>query len=82
MLELEERFSALNERLSRMDIRAPVSGVVYGLSVFTPRSVIRAAEPVLYLIPQDRPLVITVQVPPIHIDQVFVGQNAVLRFSA
>ena len=82
MLELEERFSALNERLSRMDIRASVSGVVYGLSVFTPRSVIRAAEPVLYLIPQDRPLVITVQVPPIHIDQVFVGQNAVLRFSA
>ena len=82
VLELEERFSALNERLSRMDIRAPVSGVVYGLSVFTPRSVIRAAEPVLYLIPQDRPLVITVQVPPIHIDQVFVGQNAVLRFSA
>ena len=81
VLELEERFSALNERLSRMDIRAPVSGVVYGLSVFTPRSVIRAAEPVLYLIPQDRPLVITVQVPPIHIDQVFVGQNAVLRFS-
>lgn len=82
VLELEERFSALNERLSRMDIRASVSGVVYGLSVFTPRSVIRAAEPVLYLIPQDRPLVITVQVPPIHIDQVFVGQNAVLRFSA
>lgn len=82
VLELEERYGALTERLSRMDIRAPVSGVVYGLTVFTPRSVIRPAEPVLYLIPQDRPLVITVQVPPIHIDQVYVGQNAVLRFSA
>jgi len=81
-LELEERAGALVEKLMRMDIRAPVSGIVYGLSVFTPRSVIRPADPVMFLIPQDRPLVITVQVPPIDIDQVYVGQNAVLRFSA
>lgn len=82
ILELEERAGALTEKLMRMDIRAPVSGIVYGLSVFTPRSVIRPADPVMFLIPQDRPLVITVQVPPIDIDQVYVGQNAVLRFSA
>ena len=81
-LELEERAGALTEKLMRMDIRAPVSGIVYGLSVFTPRSVIRPADPVMFLIPQDRPLVITVKVPPIDIDQVYVGQNAVLRFSA
>ena len=81
-LELEERAGALIEKLMRMDIRVPVSGIVYGLSVFTPRSVIRPADPVMFLIPQDRPLVITVQVPPIDIDQVYVGQNAVLRFSA
>ena len=81
-LELEERAGALIEKLMRMDIRAPVSGIVYGLSVFTPRSAIRPADPVMFLIPQDRPLVITVQVPPIDIDQVYVGQNAVLRFSA
>ena len=82
ILELEECAGALTEKLMRMDIRAPVSGIVYGLSVFTPRSVIRPADPVMFLIPQDRPLVITVQVPPIDIDQVYVGQNAVLRFSA
>ena len=80
--ELAEQRSALLEKLKRMEIRAPVSGVVYGLTVFAPRSVIRAADPVLYLIPQDRPLVITAQVPPIHIDQVHVGQQVTLRFSA
>ncbi|ANT60511.1 RTX toxin [Salipiger sp. CCB-MM3] len=80
--ELAEQRSALLEKLKRMEIRAPVSGVVYGLTVFAPRSVIRAADPVLYLIPQDRPLVITAQVPPIHIDQVHVGQEVTLRFSA
>ena len=57
-LELGERTQALLDRLERMDIRAPASSIVYGLTVFTPRSVIRAAEPVMYLIPQDHPLII------------------------
>ena len=65
-----------------MDIRAPASGIVYGLTVFTPRSVIRAAEPVMYLIPQDRPLIIAAQVSPINIDELFVSQDVTLRFSA
>jgi len=80
--ELLERRHALTEQLSRLDIRAPVSGVIYGLTVNTPRSVIRPADPVLYLIPQDRPLVIAAKVEPIHVDQVYVGQDVVLRFPA
>ena len=73
---------ALIEQLQRLDITAPVSGIVYGLQVQTPRSVLRAADPVLYLVPQDRPLVIAAQVPPTDIDQIFVGQDVTLRFSA
>lgn len=81
-LELAERRRALVERIARLEITAPVSGVVLGLRVTTPRSVIRAADPVLYLIPQDRPLLIAAQVPTVHIDQVQVGQEARLVFSA
>ncbi|WP_096784407.1 HlyD family type I secretion periplasmic adaptor subunit [Rhodobacter sp. CZR27] len=81
-LELAERRSALIEQISRLDLRAPVSGIVLGLQVTTPRAVIRAADPVLYLIPQDRPLVIAAQVPPIHIDEVKVGQPVRIVFSA
>ncbi|MBN9888804.1 HlyD family type I secretion periplasmic adaptor subunit [Salipiger abyssi] len=80
--ELAEQRQALKEQLKRMEITAPVSGVVYGLTVFAPRSVIRAAEPVMYLVPQDRPLVIAVHVEPIHIDQTHVGQEVALRFAA
>ena len=79
---LDERAQALADRLERMDIRAPASGIVYGLSVFTPRSVIHAAEPVMYLIPQDRPLIIAAQVSPMNIDELFVSQDVTLRFSA
>ncbi len=81
-LELAERRRALDERISRLDVRAPVSGIVLGMTVTTPRAVLRPADPVLYLIPQDRPLVIATRVPPIHIDQVHVGQSVKLVFSA
>lgn len=81
-LELTERRRTLSARLDRLDIRAPVSGVVHGMEVFGPRSVLRPAEPILYLVPQDRPLVVTVEVDPIHIDRIFVGQDVSLRFPA
>ena len=81
-LELTERQRALSERIARLDIRAPVAGIVLGLQVTTPRAVIRPADPVLYLIPQDRPLLITAEIAPIHIDEVHVGQPVELAFSA
>ncbi|GIT92564.1 HlyD family type I secretion periplasmic adaptor subunit [Jannaschia pagri] len=78
-IELEEQYRSIQERLARMELTAPVAGIVYGLSVFAPRSVIRPADPVLFLVPQDRPLVIQTQVDPIHIDQVYPGQPVTLR---
>ncbi|MEM1150904.1 MAG: HlyD family type I secretion periplasmic adaptor subunit [Pseudomonadota bacterium] len=81
-VELMERRRAVSERLERLEITAPVGGIVYGLSVFAERSVIRAADPLLFIVPQDRPLVIAARVEPIHIDQVYVGQDVTLRLSA
>lgn len=80
--ELAERARALGERIARLDIRAPVSGTVLSLAVTTPRAVIRPADPILYLVPQDRPLVIAVQIPPPHVDEVRLGQPVRLVFSA
>ncbi|WP_428926962.1 HlyD family type I secretion periplasmic adaptor subunit [Marinibacterium sp. SX1] len=79
---LAEEARSLREKLARLDITAPVSGIVYGMQVHTPRSVIKPADPVLYLVPQDRPLVIAARIEPVHIDQVHVDQAVILRFSA
>jgi HlyD family secretion protein len=81
-LELAEQRRSLIERLQRLDISAPVSGIVYGLQVHAPRSVIRAADPVLFLVPQDRPLVIMAQISPIHVDEITVGQPVTVHLSA
>jgi HlyD family secretion protein len=82
LLELAERRRALVERIARLDIRAPMAGIVLGLQVTTPRSVLRAADPVLYIIPQDRPLVVSVRVQPINIDEIHPGQQVRLVFPA
>jgi len=79
-LELGEKRSALQAQIRNLNIRAPVSGVVLGMQVFAERAVVSAAQPVLYIVPQDRPLVIAAQIDPIHIDEVFVTQPVVLRF--
>ena len=81
-LELAERRRALTERIARLDIRAPVSGLVLGLQVTSPRSVLGAGAPVLYLIPQDRPLVISAQLMPINVDEVSIGQKVRVVFPA
>ena len=81
-LELAEQSRTQRERLARLDIRAPVGGVVYGLQVHAMRSVIRPAEPLLFIVPQDRPLVIMARIEPIHIDQVSIDQGVTLRFPA
>jgi len=80
--ELRERVANLTSRIDRLELRAPVSGTILGLRVFGPQSVVRPADEVAFIVPEGRPLVITSQVPAIHIDQVFVGQSVKLRFPA
>lgn len=80
--QLSEQRRSLMQRLERMEIRAPVAGIVYDLRVFGRRSVIRPAEPVLYLVPQDRPLIIEARVNPVNIDEVYLGQEVLLQFSS
>ncbi|AEI94952.1 HlyD family type I secretion periplasmic adaptor subunit [Roseobacter litoralis] len=81
-VELVQRRLSTTDTLSRMELRAPVSGVIYGSRIFALRSVVSPAEPIMYIIPQDQPMVVAARVDPIHIDQVHVGQEATLRFAA
>ena len=81
-LELTEQHRTLLERMSRLDVRAPVGGIVYGSSVFAEKAVVQSAEPLMYVIPQDQPLIISTRVEAIHVDQVHMGQEATLKFSA
>lgn len=81
-VELVQRRLSTLETLSRADLRAPVGGVVYDSRVFALQSVVSPAEPIMFIIPQDQPMVISARIDPIHVDQLHVGQEASLRFAA
>ncbi|OMQ46585.1 HlyD family type I secretion periplasmic adaptor subunit [Ensifer sp. 1H6] len=80
--ELSERKVAVEDRLQRTDIRAPLSGTVNELFVHTIGGVITPAEKLVTLVPTDAALKIQARLSPTDIDQVFSGQVAKLRFSA
>ena len=81
-IELVERELATRDTLSKMELRTPVSGVIYGSRVFALQSVISPADPIMFVIPQDQPLIVSARIESIHIDQVHLGQEAALRFIA
>ncbi len=80
--QVREQLVQVRERLARMEVRAPIAGTVFGSTVFARQSVVQPGEPILYIVPTDTEFVITAQVEPINIDQVYIGQPATLRFSA
>lgn len=80
-LELSERKAALERERDLLVVRAPAHGAVFGSTVYGPQTVVGAGEAMMYIVPQDQPLVVSARVPAIHIDQVHIGQIANLRFT-
>ncbi len=82
LAELAERRNAAQDQLNRIDIRAPRGGLVHELQIHTVGGVIQPAETLMTIIPSDEKLAVEVRIAPTDIDQMSVGQKAVLRFSA
>jgi HlyD family secretion protein len=83
MSELVEKKVGAEDQLKRIDIRAPQGGMVHQLAVHTVGGVITPqGEPIMLIVPEADALTVEVKVAPQDIDQLRLGQKAVLRFSA
>lgn len=82
MGEFVERKVTAEDQLKRTIIRAPQTGVVFQSTVHTVGGVIAAGDPIMLIVPDSGELQAEAKVNPQDIDQVQVGQLAVLRFSA
>lgn len=78
---LIENRNAIVYKLSKLNIEAPVSGMVFDSKLLGPRSVVEAAKPIMYIVPDDKPGLVVVRVEATDIEQVHVGQAAGLRFT-
>jgi HlyD family secretion protein len=80
--EFVERKVAAEDQLKRVDIRAPQDGTVHQSTAHTVGGVVNAGgEPIMLIVPDTDTLMAEAKVPPQDIDQLQLGQKAVLRFS-
>jgi HlyD family secretion protein len=80
--EFVERKITAEDQLKRVDIRAPQDGMVHQLNVHTVGGVIQQGEQIMLIVPESDALDVEAKIQPQDIDQVRIGQSAVLRFSA
>lgn len=71
---------ATREQLEHSLVRAPVTGQVVGLTVFTVGGVVAPGEKLMDIVPDGRELVIQAQLKPTDADDAYPGQKAQIRF--
>lgn len=77
-----QQLYATMQQLNRVDIVAPVSGIIHELNIFTIGGVVGPGAGILQIISQDDTLVVEANVEPQFIDKLVIGQQARVRFSA
>jgi S-layer protein transport system membrane fusion protein len=68
-----------SDALRRIEIKAPVTGTVQQLKMFTIGGVIRPGDPILDIVPSSDTLVVRSRVLPIDVDRILTGQSVELR---
>ncbi|MBB3286304.1 MULTISPECIES: HlyD family type I secretion periplasmic adaptor subunit [unclassified Rhizobium] len=80
--EYSERLVAAEDELKHVDIRAPQEGIVHQLVVHAAGTVITPSEAIMQIVPDKDALTPELKLSPRDIDQVAVGQEVMVRFSA
>jgi HlyD family secretion protein len=71
---------ATREQLEHSLVRAPVTGQVVGLDIFTIGGVVAPGQKLMDIVPDGRELVIQAQLKPTDADDAYRGQKAQIRF--
>ena len=77
-----EALKTVSSKNKLVTIKAPVSGVVHEMTVFTIGGVIAPGQEIMKIIPERENLVISAQVMPEDLDQVTLGQDTNVIFSS
>lgn len=80
LADVTSSLRAAEERLARTQIRAPATGDVVGMTVFTPGGVISPGERLMDIVPERQPLRVRAQFSPEDVDDLRVGMTAQLQF--
>jgi HlyD family type I secretion membrane fusion protein len=79
--ELLPKWVAARDQLERTAIRAPATGAIVGLTIFTPGGVVAAGQTLMDIVPEKTPLLIQARIAPDDADDLSVGQRTLVKFS-
>ncbi|MFN8828337.1 MAG: HlyD family type I secretion periplasmic adaptor subunit [Labrys sp. (in: a-proteobacteria)] len=79
VIEYRERQVAARDQLAKIDIRAPLAGLVHQLAVHTVGGVVGPGETLMMIVPKDTALTIEAKLAATDIDSVTLGQTAAVR---
>lgn len=77
-----EKFVAVTADLDRMEIKAPATGQVVGLTVQTVGAVLQPGQKLLDVVPDSQTLLLEAHIPPHLIDKIQAGLSTDVRFNA
>ena len=80
--ELEQQRVAAQDRLDRLVIRAPITGIVHQMQVATLGGIASAGETLMQIVPQDDEIMVDVRINPLDIDKLAAEQTVTLRLSS
>ncbi|MEL7096779.1 MAG: HlyD family efflux transporter periplasmic adaptor subunit, partial [Pseudomonadota bacterium] len=76
------QYEGAQQRRKRVALKAPVSGRVVSLSVFTAGGVVRPGETILEIVPDNQPLLVEARVNTADREKLSIGQPTRVRLSA
>ncbi len=79
LAQARENLKKRNDRVARLEVRAPVMGYVKGLRLNTIGSVIPAGQTLMEIVPVDERLVVEARILPQQIGRVAVGQEVQVK---
>lgn len=82
LADILPKWEASRDQLARTEIRAPATGAVVGLTVFTPGGVIAAGQKLMDIVPDRAELRVEGRISPTNADDVRQGQQAFVRFDS
>ena len=80
--KLTQSMAALQDRLRRSDVLAPVAGVINKLNVSTLGGVVKSGEALAEIVPVDASIGVEMRLPPADRANVWPGEKAVVKVSA
>ncbi|MBL3529467.1 MAG: HlyD family type I secretion periplasmic adaptor subunit [gamma proteobacterium endosymbiont of Lamellibrachia anaximandri] len=82
LAEVNQALIRLQDRVTRLDVHAPVDGIVQGLSITRINAVVEPGQVIMQIVPIDDELIVEARISPQEIGHIHPGQQAEVKIDS